>query len=86
MQLVWYYILPWFKSFIPNTHLPSESGRALAHLAIDSKYQNVTGKYFNLETEKPSSDMSYDLSKQQELWNGSIALTGLKQSETVVPL
>ena len=84
--LIGYYVLPWLIRFLPNAHTAQESGSALASLAVKSDYQGITGKYFNVLTEKKSSELSYDENIQKELWSGSIKLCNLQQNETIVPL
>lgn len=68
----------------PGTSTPEDSGRALAELMTANRYTGVTGKNFSMPgvyrrkaKEKRTSDMSYDLTKAQELWRGSEALSGI---------
>jgi NAD(P)-dependent dehydrogenase (short-subunit alcohol dehydrogenase family) len=59
-----------------ETSTPERSGGAMARLLLDDELGNVTGKYFRILEEKPSSKQSYDTKLAQELWNDSLELTG----------
>jgi NAD(P)-dependent dehydrogenase (short-subunit alcohol dehydrogenase family) len=70
------YVLPLFtKGAISN---PEKSGGILAELLVSSKYENVTGKYFDREKIVASSDESHDLKKSLDLWDTSIDLLGIE--------
>ncbi|MBC1576669.1 SDR family NAD(P)-dependent oxidoreductase [Listeria seeligeri] len=62
------------------------SSEALANLMTDSKYDYVTGKYFDRGVEILSSPLSYDENNRTELWKKSIAYTDLKVTETLPEL
>lgn len=70
--------------FKPSVNTSAASGKALAQLMTDPEYRNVTGKYFEGTRQKLSSDLSYSERNQKELWDASIDLTKLKQSETII--
>ncbi|KAK8040165.1 hypothetical protein PG993_008576 [Apiospora rasikravindrae] len=57
-----------------NIHHPSESGAALARLAVgdDDGVRGVTGKYFEGHREIRSSKDSYDVKKQNDLWQWTV--------------
>ena len=62
----------WFftsKGIVTST--PPISGKALADIAVNRTYANVSGKYI-LDKEWKSSEESYDTEKQRELWNWTI--------------
>lgn len=53
---------------------PSEAGAAIVRLAADPAFEGVSGRYFNLWDEEPSSERSHDLEMQRRLWEVSEAL------------
>ena len=67
-----------FKLFGVKISTPEISGSAMARLLLDENLSEVTGKYFQILTEKQSSTQSYDKKLATELWNNSEVLTGLK--------
>lgn len=60
-----------------------ESGAALASLVTDPAYAAVTGKYIDRGKETESSPLSYNRDNARELWQASMAMTGLTPSETI---
>ncbi|KAI9150388.1 Short-chain dehydrogenase TIC 32 A, chloroplastic [Paramyrothecium foliicola] len=58
--------------FTPNIHKPSESGESLARLAASDEMASVAGKYFEGRKEIKSSVDSYDVKKQDDLWQWTI--------------
>jgi NAD(P)-dependent dehydrogenase (short-subunit alcohol dehydrogenase family) len=74
------YILPIFSKGAVST--PEISGRILAELLVDDKYQDVTGKYFDRDKIIPSSEESYDKLKWLDLWNSSLAMAGIDPQST----
>ena len=89
---------PWFLKFIsdyvfkmlilfhPNVHTAKQSGSNLANLACADAFKTYTGQYFEGAKAIPSSDDSYRPDFQQDLWNTSIRLTGIKPEQTSVSL
>jgi NAD(P)-dependent dehydrogenase (short-subunit alcohol dehydrogenase family) len=61
-----------------------KSGNLLALMMTDSKYDTITGKYFDRGKEIPSSAQSYDKEKSENLWSRSVELTNLQQCETIL--
>ena len=61
------------------------SGGALARIAADPAYANVSGKYLQANhgtlSERRSSKMSYDEQRAAKLWNDSRTLVKLKPNE-----
>lgn len=51
-----------------NVFTAKESGQFLADLAIDPELRALSGKYFSEEKDTPSSQTSYDETKQEDLW------------------
>lgn len=74
------YILPLFSKYAVGN--PSKSGKLLAALLLDPKYQGITGKYFDRNKIIPSSKQSYDQNLWKELWQESAAIVGLKPQGT----
>ena len=58
-----------------------ESGAALASLITDPS--PVTGRYIDRGAEAESSPLSRDRDNARELWQASMAMSGLKPSETI---
>ncbi len=57
------------------------SGKDLARLVTDPQLEAVTGKYFDGEKEKRSSEESYNLEEAHELWEKSAELVKLAPEE-----
>ena len=55
-----------------NIHTPYESGSALARLAVGEDVDGVSGKYFEGQTEIKSSEESYVVEKQEDLWKWTL--------------
>lgn len=77
-RFVWNYILPLAIPFSRNVNSVATSGANLARLIIDPELEGVTGKYFDRAEEKSSSLASYDQYLQQDLWETSSRLLGIK--------
>ncbi|KAF6813250.1 dehydrogenase reductase [Colletotrichum sojae] len=74
---VWNSVLPRIAGLLrflyhPNIHTAQESAAALARLAAAEDVEGVTGKYFEGLREIKSSEASYDVSKQEELWEWTV--------------
>jgi NAD(P)-dependent dehydrogenase (short-subunit alcohol dehydrogenase family) len=69
------YILPLFSKGAVST--PDKSGRILASLLLDERYQGISGKYFDRERMIPSSEESRDEAKWVDMWKFSSELLGL---------
>lgn len=79
MGLVWYYLLPILaKTVIKGASTPE---RSAVHLADLISQVDVTGKYFDIDKETESSVESYDAQKAKQLWDQSIEIIGLSESE-----
>ena len=70
------YILPALSLFRSNINSPAKSGKRLALLASGGEGL-ATGKYYSDGREIPSSDESYNVQNQLDLWNSSARMTGL---------
>jgi NAD(P)-dependent dehydrogenase (short-subunit alcohol dehydrogenase family) len=86
MRVLWNFVLPALRLFVPNVNTPRRSGRALARLILDPGLEGVSGAYFEGLRRIPSSRESYDLEKAGDLWRTSVRLTGLTPGESVLPL
>lgn len=69
-------ILGWANILIST---PERSGQAMARLLLDPTLAKNTGKYFQLLTERRSSDDSYNQSYAKELWDDTARLVGLEK-------
>jgi NAD(P)-dependent dehydrogenase (short-subunit alcohol dehydrogenase family) len=69
-RFVWRYLLPVLR-FLPGVNSARTSGRYLAALAADPRFDGVTGMYFEGNKPALSSAESYDIDKAQELWASS---------------
>jgi len=72
----------WFVNFM-GSHLSTEeeAGAALGRLLIDDRFFGVSGKYFDGFKEVPSSVESRDPLKARSVWEQSLRLAGLTDSE-----
>ena len=83
LRFVWNHVLPRIVPLLrrvlyANIHTPAESGAALARLVTDPAYAATSGKYFKGTREIRSSAESYDQGRTKQLWEDSLALTGLR--------
>ena len=56
---------------------PEASGKAMARLLLDEHLSGVSGKYYQINEKKRSSQQSYDQDLSRALWEDSLSLTGL---------
>ena len=82
MRLVWNYMLPALRLFVPNVNSLEKSGKALAALVTDPALEQVTGRYFVGSRQAASSKESHDEAKARELWETSAELVELTPRET----
>ncbi len=88
LRFAWYVVLPALgflgvKLNGMKLNNLDDSGKALARLVTDSQYAGVTGKYFDIGKEIPSSEESYDRQKALDLWERSEELVKLALEETI---
>jgi NAD(P)-dependent dehydrogenase (short-subunit alcohol dehydrogenase family) len=69
-RFAWRYLLPALR-FLPGVNSTRASGRKLAALAADPRFDGVTGMYFEGSKPALSSAGSYDLGTARELWETS---------------
>jgi light-dependent protochlorophyllide reductase len=72
-RFAWRYVLPTLR-FLPGVSSAGTSGRHLAALAADARFDGVTGMYFEANTPALSSGDSYDIGTARELWEASEVL------------
>jgi NAD(P)-dependent dehydrogenase (short-subunit alcohol dehydrogenase family) len=69
-RLAWRYLLPALR-FLPGINGTRTSGRNLAALAADPRFDGVTGMYFEGNRPALSSADSYNIDTARELWDTS---------------
>jgi NAD(P)-dependent dehydrogenase (short-subunit alcohol dehydrogenase family) len=72
-RLAWRYLMPVMRVF-PQVHSTRASGRHLAALAADPRFDGITGHYFQALKPIQSSADSYDRGKALDLWQTSAHL------------
>ena len=55
-----------------------EGAETSVFLASSPEVENVSGKYYNIMKEKEQNKLALDKKKQEELWDLSLKLVGLK--------
>lgn len=75
-QLVWRHLFPALR-VLPGVHSTRTSGRHLAALAADPRFDDVTGRYFAGGRPIRSSADSYDTDRARDLWETSERLLTL---------
>lgn len=69
-RLAWRYLFPALR-VLPGVNSARTSGRHLAALSVDKRFDGVTGEYFAGGKSIRSSADSYDLDKARDLWQTS---------------
>jgi light-dependent protochlorophyllide reductase len=69
-RFAWRYVLPALR-FLPGVNSTRTSGRHLAALAADPRFNGVTGMYFEGNKPALSSADSYNIDTARELWDTS---------------
>ncbi|MGA5465509.1 SDR family NAD(P)-dependent oxidoreductase [Mycobacterium sp. NPDC050041] len=75
-QLLWRYVFPALR-VLPGVNSTRTSGRHLAALAADPRFDDVTGRYFAGRRPIRSSADSYDTERARDLWETSERLLTL---------
>jgi NAD(P)-dependent dehydrogenase (short-subunit alcohol dehydrogenase family) len=70
-------VAPAFDRFQGRLGSSEKSGKALADMIIDEKYNRLTGKYIDRGKEVKSSTLSYNEDNARELWGVSVELVGM---------
>ncbi|MCX7922982.1 MAG: SDR family oxidoreductase [Clostridia bacterium] len=63
----------------PFFQTPAEGASTTIYLATSPEVEGVTGKYYYMKKQIPSSKSSYDVELARKLWDLSVKLTGLDE-------
>ncbi len=85
-RFVWRFVLPVLRPFVPNVNSAARSGRSLANMVIEPRFERISGKYFQGTRDVPSSKDSYDPVMASDLWESSASMVKLIPSETILNL
>jgi light-dependent protochlorophyllide reductase len=85
-RFAWRFVLPVLRPFVPNVNSAARSGRALANMITDPRFDRISGKYFQGARDVPSSKDSYDPVIATELWESSASMVKLAPDETILRL
>ncbi|KAJ5811894.1 hypothetical protein N7474_008195 [Penicillium riverlandense] len=88
-KFIWLRVLPNIIPLLrlllsPNIHTPQESGDALARLAVGADIEGVSGVYYEGLREIRSSEASYDVAKQEDLWKWTVDTVSCDNQEKMV--
>ena len=83
---VWLVLLPRIIPLLrlmlgPNIYSPSEAAKNLAWLADSAGHNEAAGAYFEGRKKIPSSAASYDVAKQEDLWDWTVRNVALDEVE-----
>ena len=79
-------MLPILRPFVPNVNSVARSGKSLAGMVTEPRFERISGKYFQGVRDVPSSKDSYDPAMAAELWESSAAMVKLTSEETILRL
>ena len=85
-RFAWRFVLPVLRPFVPNVNSAARSGRSLASMVTEPRFERISGKYFQGARDVPSSKDSYDPAMAAELWQSSAAMVKLTLDETILKL
>jgi light-dependent protochlorophyllide reductase len=85
-RFAWRFVLPALRPFVPNVNSVARSGKSLANMVTEPRFEGISGKYFQGTRAVPSSKDSYDPAMAAELWESSAAMVGLTPDETILRL
>lgn len=51
----------------------------MVRFVLDPALEHTTGKYFQIDKKRPSSEESYNQEKARQLWNDTMQLIGMNQ-------
>jgi light-dependent protochlorophyllide reductase len=74
-RLAWRFVLPALR-VLPGVRSTRTSGRHLAALVADRRFDGISGRYFDGPKPVRSSEDSYDVGKAADLWHTSQRLIG----------
>jgi len=72
-----------FRMFGTVTSSPPVSGKALMHMVTGDDFKDVSGKYILIHSERPSSEDSYDVEKQDDLWDYTVKVLAISEEEKI---
>lgn len=77
-------VYKWFKrNFFDKTlKSPEISAQALYYLGVSKEIESVSGKFFNLTTDEEPAPPTMDKEVAYELWQKSLELSGLRDSNS----
>ncbi|KAL4901288.1 hypothetical protein BDW74DRAFT_84712 [Aspergillus multicolor] len=86
MKFVWTFVLPRVLPLLrllvmPNIHSAEESGQALAWVAGDKDVAGKSGLYYEGKKEIKSSKVSYEIGKQEDLWEWTVRNLAVGEEE-----
>jgi light-dependent protochlorophyllide reductase len=84
VRFAWRFLVPVLRLFVPNVNSAAQSGKALADLAAEPRFERVSGKYFEGTRDVPSSKDSYDPAMAMDLWEASAEMVKLTRDETIL--
>ena len=84
MRFLWNYVAPILIVLKKNVNTVTKSGKNLAMLITDPKFNNITGKYFDGIKQIPSSKLSYNKNNSEDLWTTSVKLVNLTKEESIL--
>jgi len=85
-RFAWRFVLPALRPVVPNVNSAARSGRALANMVTDPRFERISGKYFQGSRDVPSSKDSYDPAIATELWESSASMVKLAPDEMILRL
>ena len=85
-RFAWRFVLPALRPFVPNVNSVARSGRSLANMLTEPRFERISGKYFQGTRDVPSSKDSYDPAMAMDLWESSVAMVKLMPDETILRL
>ena len=75
-RFLWFYVMPYIlplvRVMMPSARAVEGSGADLAWVALGKETAGISGKYFDGRREIMSSAVSYDVAKQEDLWQWSV--------------
>jgi len=85
-RFAWRFVLPVLRPFVPNVNSVARSGKTLANMVTEPRFDRISGKYFQGTRDVPSSKDSYDPAMAVDLWESSAAMVKLSPDETSLQL
>jgi light-dependent protochlorophyllide reductase len=85
-RFAWRFVLPALRPFVPNVNSVARSGKSLAGMVTEPRFERISGKYFQGARDVPSSKDSYDPAMASELWESSASMVRLTPDETILRL